>query len=145
MDIGNVGQYVQLLEGIQQLWHNPQLQQLYHLHAIQRNHTAQQLGPCPLDSQPLLPPPFNHTFLTHPSPPPTLAFEHPSAATSSHMQHLEHHRLLSSPQGHHPPVVRHPQGDSQYSPPSNFFHDPGQHSSSPSCHTAPDRETHGPE
>ena len=179
MDIGNVGQYVQLLEGIQQLWHNPQLQQLYHLHATQRNHNTRQLGPCPIDSQPPLPPPFNHPFLTHPSPPPTFAFEHPSTPTSPHKQHPEQHSSQSPPRGHHnqpqswqwpcllqptahniphiphtppatpawtfPPVVPHPQGDPQYPPPSNFSHDPGQHSSSPSRHNAPDRETPGPE
>ena len=64
MDSENAGQYFQLMEGLQQFWHNPQLQQLYHLHAAQRNHNTQQVGSCPTNAQP-----------THPPPPATFAFK----------------------------------------------------------------------
>ena len=100
MEVGSAGQYVQFLEGIQQLWHNPQCQQVYHLHITQRNQNAQQPGLCPPAPQPPLPPPFDHPSLSTPPPPPPPVLEHPTAAPGFHMQHWEQNGLSHIPQGY---------------------------------------------
>ena len=167
MDNGNVGQYIQLLEGLQQLWHNPQLQQLYHLHAAQRTHNTQQMGSCLTNIQP--PPPSTATF----------AFEYPASQTSPHLQHFDLHNQTSPSQGlhnqtqswqwpsqpqptthdlphfpHHltsapewtfPPAMSHPQSDPQYRPPPDFPHDLRQHFSTIPRYNIPDMDIVGPD
>ena len=167
MDNGNVGQYIQLLKGLQQLWHNPQLQQLYHLHAAQRTHNTQQMCSCLTNMQP--PPPSTPTF----------AFEYPASQTSPHVQHLDLHNQTFPSQGLHnqtqswqwpsqhqptthdlpyfphpltpapewtfPPAMSHPQCDPQYRPPPDFPHDLRQHFSTLPRYNIPDMDIVGPD
>ena len=154
------------MEGLQQFWNSPQLQQLYHQFTAQRSLNSHQLGLCLTNAQ--------HT---HMLPPATPAYKYPPPQPTPHTQYPDCHNQASSSHGPYnqvqswqwpsqpqlttyglphaprpptpapewtfPPAMSHPQCDPQYRPPFDFPNDPRQHFSTQPRYNIPDMDIVG--
>ena len=161
MDSENDGQH---MEGLQQFWNSPQLQQLYHQFTAQRNLNTHQVGLCPTNAQHIhMPPPATPAY-KYPAPQPTPHTQYPdfhNQASSSHGPYnqaqswqwpsqpqlttygLPHAPcpLTPAPEWSYPPTVSYPQSGPQYPPPHDLSPDLRQHfRTQPRCNT-PDPDT----